>query len=312
LLVRRADHLLAIQRSATAWQRVRELMGFSFFSFLATLGNYARFYLDPVVIGRVLTIALITPFNIAAQLVEYFRVILQGVGAPLITSFSNLVGQKSDWEALQEVFLRATKLTALLSLFIGSLLLLDGEWFIRFWVGEQFLHSYDLVAVLTVAYVTLLGQIPSNSVLYAMNRHRALAAWTLVEGFAKLALSVYLARDYGLLGVALGTAIPMTFVAVLVQPWYVLRLLRLPARTYFSQALARPVASWALFVAICGTAGSWRPSGGVLKFLGAVGWQSAIFIVLAYWIGLSSTERRNLWERGRQLAAGLSAGHGAV
>lgn len=304
-LVRRADRSLVIQVSAATWPRVRELMGFGFFSYLTTVGNYARFYLDSLVIARVLKVTLITPFSVAAQPVEYFRMILQGVMSPLITSFSSLVGQQCSREVLQAMFLRATKFTSLLSLLVGSLLFFNGQTFIRLWVGDRFLPSYNLLAILTVGYVLLLSQGPSNALLYALSKHRAMAAWTLAEGFANLSLSVYLAPSYGLVGIALGTAIPMVVVAMVVQPWYVLRLLGLSVRVYVWQALARPLATWGLFAVVCQLVPPLQACGSLFDFLWAVGWQTALFAVLACTIGLGASERRLLYERGKQFAAGL-------
>ena len=43
--------------------------------------------------------------------------------------------------------------------------------------------------------------------MYAINKHYYYAGATLVEGLLNLGLSIYLARDYGILGVASGTAI---------------------------------------------------------------------------------------------------------
>src|SRR2546426_9169908 len=48
----------------------------------------------------------------------------------------------------------------------------------------------------------------------------------LLEGLANLALSIALVQWYGILGVALGTAIPMALVSLFVLPVYVCRLLK--------------------------------------------------------------------------------------
>ncbi len=291
-LIRRADPLLTIQKSHASWSRIRELMGFGFFSFLTTVGNYGRFYLDSLVIARVLTVALITPFSIAGQIVEYFRVIVQGVMSPMITSFSSMVGKKCNLEGLQEGLLKTTRFTSLLSLFVGSLLLLNGQMFIRLWVGDRFLQSYGPLAILTIAYTIMLAQVPSNAVLYALNRHRVMAAWTLGEGLANVALSVYLARNHGLVGVALGTAIPMVFVTALVQPCYVLRQLRLSAWTYLSRAVARATAVAAVFFVLSQLGGSVGSTSGLLVLTCRVVWQSILFLLLAFFLGLTGEDRR--------------------
>jgi O-antigen/teichoic acid export membrane protein len=58
----------------------------------------------------------------------------------------------------------------------------------------------------------LVGQGPSGSVLLGSGRHKFVAAASIVEAVANLALSVALVPKYGILGVALGTAIPVWIV----------------------------------------------------------------------------------------------------
>ena len=286
VLVRRADPSMHARACRAKWARARMLMGFGFFSFLGTLGNYARFYLDSLVIVRVLTVALVTPFSIATQMVEYLRLIMIGVMSPLITSFSHLVGEKTAPEQFRETLTRATRFTSLLSLFIGSMLILNGQQFIALWVGERFLPSYQLLVILVAGYVLMLAQTPSHCLFYAMSKHRAMAAWTLGEGLVNLVLSVYLAGRYGLVGVALGTAIPMAVVALLIQPWYALRLVGLSAWAYVRDALARPVAVVVIFLALCMWGAGTPAQGSPYLLVWRVLWQSGLYAVLAFTVGL--------------------------
>jgi O-antigen/teichoic acid export membrane protein len=303
--IRRADPLLTVRGVMAKWAGIRELMGFGFFSFLTTWGNYARFYLDSVVIARVLQVELIIHFSIPAQIVEYFRMVMQGVGAPLITAFSNLVGKQSPRATIQELLIEATKYSSLLSFFLASLFVLNGQTFLKLWVGDRFLSSYQLLVILVLPYAIMLAQIPSNSLLYALNKHRALAAWTLAEGFANVILSVYLARDYGLVGVALGTSIPMVVTNVFVQPWYALRQIDLSLGVYLWRALARPLVAWVLFVAFCRLVGRVWMAGSFTTLILAVGWQTVLFGLLAYAVGVSAAGRKDLRERGKRIAMGL-------
>ena len=154
-------------------------------------------------------------------------------------------------DELQQIFLRGTRAAALLSLWIGALFLLDGQVMLRLWVGERFVASYPLLMTLTAGYVVTLAQYPSNVLICALNRHQALGWWTLAEGVINLFLSVHWARSYGLVGVAMGTTLPMVFTALILQPWYVLRLLKLPAWQYVREGLLRPLVRRGIFLLTC-------------------------------------------------------------
>ena len=66
--------------------------------------------------------------------------------------------------------------------------------------------------MLALAGIVLVGQGPLGNILMGTGRHRLVAYVSLGEAVSNLALSVVLVRRFGMLGVAIGTAIPM-FVA---------------------------------------------------------------------------------------------------
>ena len=299
-LVHLADPMVSLNLRRTSWARIRELSSFSFYAFLNTLGDYLRFYTDSVVIARMLSIALVTPFSVAGRLLSYFKEVVLGLAGPLMPRMSELEGQAKHSE-LRQLFLQGTKAVALISLSIGSLILVSGKSLLSLWLGERFVESYPLLLVLTAGYVVALGQWPSRDVLYAKGRHRPLGCWTLAEGGANLLLSVYWARKYGLFGVALGTAVPMIVVAVLVQPWYVLRLMGISLREYVQEALLRPVIATGIFLAVCAIAMRGPAHASPGGFLFSLAWQGVLLTLLAYTVGLTQSERRIALQRSKYL-----------
>jgi len=303
-LVLWVDPHLLLDWGRTSLKRIRELVSYGFFIFIYSAGDYLRFYTDSIVIARMLGTALVTPFSVATRLMEYFKSILSAVGGPLMGRMSELDGQSKEAE-LRQLFLAATKITALLSLFLASLLVMDGRALLRLWIGGGMLTSYPLLLVLTTGYLVAMAQHSTLVVISARGRHRPMALWTLVEGGANLALSIYWARSYGLLGVALGTAVPMLVVNLLIQPWYALRVVDLSPGEYVRKALARPAAVGALFVGICWLAPALGTESDIVQFVFRIAWQAALFGLLAYLLGLESGERRILRDRGRRLAAAV-------
>jgi O-antigen/teichoic acid export membrane protein len=303
-LVRRADpgasfHWRNVQRS-----RMRELAGFSVFAYLGNAGDYLRCSTDSAVISHVLTVALVTPFTVAGRLMDNFRGLIAAFGSPLMPRMSEFDGQARTTE-LKEFFFRSTKMTALVSFFIGSLVLLDGKSLLRLWVGERFVSSYGLLVVLTTGYMLVLAQAPSGGFLYAKGRHHFLGWWTLGEGAANLVLSIYWARKYGIVGVALGTMVPMLVTGLLILPLYVARLLEVPILRYIREAFAGPVLTCALFVAVSQIVFAGQMQTRLKVFAPIVVCQSALFALLAYAVGLNKTERRHAHDRCRQFAVVL-------
>ncbi len=306
VLLRIADRHVSVGLHNLNWGRAKELVSFGFYSFLSNAGEYLRFYSDSLVIGRVLGLALITPFSIATRLIEYLKLVMGGVNGPLMVEMSDLAGKNRRRE-LQDAFLRGTRITTLLTFFFCSLLLLDGKALIRAWVGQDFVASYVLLVVLLAGYVVNYSQHPCLLLIFARGRfHRALSWWTLAEGVANVALSFHWAKQYGLFGVALGTTLPLLVTKTIVQPWYGLRVAELSLKDYFVKALARPLAVFALSYAICQAGLAARELGpNLLGLVWTVCWQAAVFGLFTYLFGLVSSERQILRQRTRQFAISL-------
>ena len=279
-----------------AWQRVslgrmRELAGYSFYVFLTTIGAFLRSYTDSIVIARFLALAMIAPFSVAARLMEYFSAILFAITQPLMSRMSQLATDLRGRE-MHVLFLRATRVTALLSLFIGSLFWLHGRSLLQLWVGPRFVSSYPLLLILAAGYVVALAQSPSISLLMAGAKHRALGWWTLGEGVANVLLSIYWVQRYGVIGVALGTVVPMIVSKMCVQPWYTLRACGLSGSAYLRGAFLRPVAAAIPFNLLCLLASDFEPHGTPTRLIAEIGWQSVAFACLAYLVGLTPEDRQ--------------------
>jgi len=294
--VRRADPDAVLWPRLFNWSCAREVLGYSFFAYLSYGGDYLRYSVDSAVIGKVLTIALVTPFSIVGRLMDNFRGIVGLFTSPLMPRMSALDGQSRTKE-LSDFFFRSTKLTAIISLYIGSLAILDGKSLLRVWIGERYVWSYSLLWVLALAYTVVLVQFPSASLMYAKGRHRLLGWWTLGEGLVNLVLSIFWAYKYGLIGVALGTAVPMLAIGIFIQPAYITYLLKVSPLHYFRKAFLRPFLCGGIFAAISLFAFSGQTQTKLLPFALIVIAQSVLFGILVYVIGLDRDEQREARQR---------------
>ena len=119
-----------------------------------------------------------------------------------------------------------------------------GKSLITLWVGEGFIEASSILTILSISTAFAVAQNPAIGLMYALNKHHYYAGATVVEAVANLLLSIYLAKQYGMVGVALGTMIPMLIIKVLVMPLYVHKV----AKVNLSQYL-KPIITPALVAA---------------------------------------------------------------
>jgi len=296
VLLLRADPELRLSFKSTSVKRIKELVGFSFYIFLTTVGDYLRGYTDSLVIGRWIGIAAITPFSVVVRLMEYFKQLMTAVIGPVMPAISQLDAQQRESE-IRQLFLRATRITALISLLVGIEFILNGKGLLRFWLGESFSSVFPILLVMTVGYVINFSQSPAVVLLIAKGRHKDLGWWSLAEGLANLILSIYWATKYGVIGVAWGTVVPMVVNKLVVQPILVARHSAIRIPEYLADGFGRPMLAFAVFSIFAWMTKPLFNVESAPMFIGKCIWDASLFGAIAYWAGLQSQDRQSFMAR---------------
>ncbi len=232
VLCRRLIPDVRIRPSFVQKATVRTLMTFGGATMVITIADTVRFNLDSVVIGRYLDMEAVGVYGIAAVLIRY---LLRGVVAGMVVMaprFSRLVGE-SDHAALRDLLLRSMWISAVVSSLACLGLIVFGRALITAWVGSGFSGAVPVLILLATSFAFAMSQAPTVPALYALYKHRFYAFITVAEAVLNLGLSLVLVHDYGIVGVALGTCIPMLIVKVIVQPVYLTRCLPISLGAYY-------------------------------------------------------------------------------
>ena len=232
ILCRRYVPYMRIQLGSVHWKALRSLLTFGAAATVVRVADLLRFQLDSFVIGKWVGLAELAVYAIAARIIFnwIFPLIISGTRV-LDPRFAALdsIGQR---QKLRELFMRSLAASSTMAFGISMLAFLFGGSFIVRWVGSEFAGAAPVLWILLAACVCDLAQNPGIGLMRALNKHHLYALVTIIEGVANVVLSIALAYRYGIVGVALGTAIPMAVVKLVVQPIYVSRLVGIPLATY--------------------------------------------------------------------------------
>ncbi|MGA8762544.1 MAG: oligosaccharide flippase family protein [Candidatus Sulfotelmatobacter sp.] len=219
----------------------REIASYGGVTFIVILSNQLRFQTDEIVIGTLLSSAAITYFSIGARIVDYAAqmvVHLAQIFVPM-SSESEAVG---DLDRLRKIFIAGNRICAFIMFPICATLIILGKSVIEVWVGKKYVAlSYPVLLVLLIPSTLFYAQAASGRILFGISRHRAWAIVTLTEGVSNLILSILLVRPYGIVGDAVGTAIPLTCSALFFLPAHLCRHLGVRLRSFVREAYALPV-----------------------------------------------------------------------
>jgi O-antigen/teichoic acid export membrane protein len=210
-------------------------------TFLIIVGGRLRFKTDAMVIGTFVGASAITFFTIGSRLVDYSSEVVSSL-AQIFIPMSSQSHAKGDLDGLRKILVVGNRACAFIIFPITAVLTLLGKSVIEAWMGAKYVsQSYPVLLVLLYPTTLMLAQSASGRTLWGMAKHRTWALVVLAEGISNLILSIVLVRHYGILGDAIGTAIPLACSMIFFLPRHLCNLLGIKLRTYLSQAFLLPL-----------------------------------------------------------------------
>lgn len=275
----------------------RSILGYGFYVIVNNVGEKIITATDAVVVGIFMPIQAVAYYSIAGSLIGYLRALL-GSSAQIFNPLASELHSLRQPEKVTAAFFLGVKVCTLVTLPVAASFVVLGEQFIHLWMGPEFAGpSSEVLTVLAVAVFLAAPQYVFASVLYGMSRHRIIALLRVAEAAANLVLSIWLVRTLGLVGVALGTAIPSAVMVVIVLPLIAGRVVGATLPRFYSQAYVRPLLAIAPFVAAAYWIDSAYPAESLIGFFLRILGLLMLYLPCAFTIVLDAAERQLIWNR---------------
>jgi O-antigen/teichoic acid export membrane protein len=278
----------------------RRILGYGFYVIVNNVGEKIITATDAVVVGIFMPIQSVAYYAIAGSLISYLRALL-GSSAQIFNPLASELHSLRQPEKVTAAFFLGVKICTLVTLPVAASFVVLGEEFIRLWMGLEFAGpSSEVLAVLAVATFLAAPQYVFSSVLYGMSRHRIIAVLRVAEAVANLVLSIALVKTLGLVGVALGTAIPSAVMVVVVLPLIAGPVVGATLPRFYSEAYLRPLVAVAPFVlAALWLRDAW-PAGNLGEFFVQLVLLLLLYVPCVFALVLSSGERALVLSRFRR------------
>jgi len=205
---------LKISLSLFNKQKVKELIGFSFFAYIVMFSNVIIFRTDQLIISIFSTVALVGFYQVVSRISEIFR--------QLSTQIHDILGPISaslfitnNHDELGNILFTTNRVVGFIStmILIPSILFIDELLFFWLKIDNEMVINTAMVLLLSM-YILVFLRSSSVQVLLMCNKHKQLTYVAIIESILNLALSIYLVKNYSILGVAIGTLIPNLFLAI--------------------------------------------------------------------------------------------------
>jgi O-antigen/teichoic acid export membrane protein len=210
-------------------------------TFLVLVASRLRFRTDELVLGAMMSTVAVAWFNIGARIVDYANEFVSSL-AQIFVPMSSQSEATGNLDRVRKIYIAGNRVCAFLIFPITAILILFGKHIIRIWVGARYVpHSYPVLVVMIIPFALMLAQAASTRILFGLGQHQTMAAITVIEGIANLILSIALVPSLGIVGDALGTAIPLSFTCIVFLPRHMKKRIGVPVWTFLRQAYTLPI-----------------------------------------------------------------------
>lgn len=271
-------------------ERVRELMSFSVYAFIANVAMLVILRIDPIVIGLFMPLTSIAIYAIAGKITEYTYLLNKQFSNALMPLVSQSHGS-GDRQTIRRVMLDGTRFLMGIALpFIGLLYFYAPE-IIAVWVGHDFDDSVPLLRILLVAVAFSTTQLNVANVLGMTGSHRFVAFSMAASAIVNLVLSVVLIQFFGLYGVAFGTLIAAFLIELAIMVPRACREQGVSPWAFFSNGIFPGIPALLPMFAAAWALEAWRPAA-TLGMITAEGATAAAVYLLGFWFTAVRREER--------------------
>jgi O-antigen/teichoic acid export membrane protein len=282
VVARRVCPDLRVRPSLARWSTAVEMLTYGSKWFVPLVGSLLLNQTVRVLIASFLGPPTLAVYSRPASLVCYAATFVNRLAFVMAPTASSLQAT-GDRAAIRGLLVSSTRYATALALPAVVLMAVMGGPVLRLWMGERYEQGLVLAVLAVGSLLTIVFQ-PALNILAGMDAHGRPGLVQFGAGVctAGLALVVLGAFDWGLVGVAAASTVPLSLALGVYLPVYVCRCVEMSVREYLYEALRTPVLCAIPFALVLAGARALFAENPLVALFGGVATGGLVLAVL-YW-----------------------------
>ena len=166
--------------------------------------------MDQFILGTIVGTSAVALYATAAQLNNMYLSFSTAISGVLLPKVTKMEANNASNKEFTDIFIRTGRIQyVVLALIITGFVLFGKEFIEIIWVGKEYTESYYIACILMIPLTIPLIQNVGLSILQAKNKYKYRTMIFIGIAVLNIAISIPLAKIYGGIGTALGTAISL-------------------------------------------------------------------------------------------------------
>lgn len=214
-----------------------EIFRYSFYLFLATIVDKINWSIDNFILGIYCGAIEVSIYAVASQLNTLFLNLSTAISGVLLPKISKMVANNVSNDVLTDEFIKVGRIQYYIIFLMASGLVLLGKNFINIWVGDEYSNSYYIALILIIPLCFPLIQNLGISIMQAKNKYKFKAIATTIMAIVNVFISAFLAKNYGAIGAAWGTAISLIICNIIIINIYYYKVININVIKFWKNIL---------------------------------------------------------------------------
>ncbi len=211
----------------------KTILSYSIWIFLGVIVDKINWSVDQFVLGAIVGTVAVSIYSTASTLNTLFINLSTAISGVMLPKMSKMIAKKATNEELSKEFIKVGRIQYYIIFLMCSGLILFGKQFINIWVGPKFKEAYYVALILIIPVCVPLIQNLGLSIMQAMNKYKFKTITTAVMSVFNIMISIVLAKKYGPIGSAIGTAISLIVCNIILINIYYYKVINLDIKRFW-------------------------------------------------------------------------------
>ncbi len=268
----------------------RGLLAFSGAIILSVVADQIFWKSDQLILGYMYGTEQVAIYGVGSQIVNVYLPLGTAIASVFLPRVSELWHRNRNLSGISELFIKVSRVTLypLLAVLLGFIVL--GQDFIRLWAGEGYGAAWWVAVLELVPFTIDVSQNIGLTILQVMDRYSFRAKMYLVAAIINIVLTIWLAREIGIVGAAVASGIAMLLSSGFILNWYYQKRIGLDMAAWWKSVIREIVPMVALCVAGWFAWQPFRGCGWAGLILGIIAWAVA-FTLVSYFLCANTYEK---------------------
>lgn len=227
---------------------LKEIFSYSFYIFLNTIIDKINWNVDQFILGAVSGTVAVAVYSVAAQINNMYLHFSTAISGVLLPKVTQMEARHASNEEFTKLFIKTGRMQFIILALIVTGFVLFGQQFIMWWAGPGYEQSYIICCILMIPILVPLIQNVGLSILQAKNLYKNRTRMFIFIAIGNIIISIFLAKLYGGIGAALGTAISQIIGQIIILNIYYHKKVKLNMISFWKQIFKMSIPVFISFI----------------------------------------------------------------